>query len=331
APAAAAAREVQVRAAGPATDDAGGFEIKGVDVLRFAALSAELELRPREAVLAAHRLDEAALGRVREGFRRLFAAHPSLERELAVLVAHARRRLSVVDASSRRASPAPAADPPRTPTPAAVTARASSPERTVELRAGGEGITLPFRRVEPLPKGAGLPRLSPLAPKPPASDADATVSIADAPRAPATPFESPSREETLFAPDAPPAGPALPFQPGDSPLRAAASAPRAAHDGATVEARSEPPVDPLPFKAPAGEAEEPSVTLTLEQHASLAAELGAKGADVAVILARYKLTPEQKTAVDAHYASLTGRDPEARARWREAFRVWATYLKTRQG
>ncbi len=66
--------------------------------------------------------------------------------------------------------------------------------------------------------------------------------------------------------------------------------------------------------------------LTLEQHASLTVELAMAPERRAEILARYRITPEQKDPLDRHYERLTQEDPEQRAAWHAAYRAYHAWL-----
>lgn len=172
------------------------------------------------------------------------------------------------------------------------------------------------------PSPAAPPNPSP-APAPKATDAPAArmpfsgTSLAlDIPNLPATPFEQkpepPKKLDALgstsLALDIP-LGLVLPFAQGPS------------------GDKPPPPAPPPPAPAPAKPA------LTLEQHASLSAELAmlqqTKGEDraaEAAILARYGLTAESKGALDATIRTEIEADPARRAAWYETYRRYAAWL-----
>jgi hypothetical protein len=66
--------------------------------------------------------------------------------------------------------------------------------------------------------------------------------------------------------------------------------------------------------------------LTLEQHASLCAELARSPAHTAAILARYGLTPDAKVALDAHYRGQVAADPALRERWQRAYQSYQAWM-----
>ncbi|AUX21778.1 uncharacterized protein SOCEGT47_022660 [Sorangium cellulosum] len=88
-----------------------------------------------------------------------------------------------------------------------------------------------------------------------------------------------------------PAAPALPFSPA---ARAAPDAPSSAA---------------------------PAPALSLEQYASLCADLAASPGDAEALFARYGLgRPEARLAVDGFWRDRLARDPAAHRRWRELYR-----------
>ncbi len=83
--------------------------------------------------------------------------------------------------------------------------------------------------------------------------------------------------------------------------------------------RSAPPLPPV---AP---------VLTLEQHASLCVELALAPARAAETLARYRITPQEKTLVDQYYRDSIAASPEARASWERSYQSYHTWLRSSHG
>jgi hypothetical protein len=71
-------------------------------------------------------------------------------------------------------------------------------------------------------------------------------------------------------------------------------------------------------------------SLTLEQHASLTAELETRPADEAQILARYGLTSDSKRSVDLYWQFKSASDPAAKNAWDRARAIYAAWLTTRR-
>ncbi|MEZ4295391.1 MAG: hypothetical protein R3B70_10480 [Polyangiaceae bacterium] len=80
-----------------------------------------------------------------------------------------------------------------------------------------------------------------------------------------------------------------------------------------------------PGRSPAQPA---TIPLTMEQHASLCAELALYTGREPEILARYGVTAEDRATLDRHYASIVSESPEQRARWYNAYRDYYQYLVT---
>lgn len=142
----------------------------------------------------------------------------------------------------------------------------------------------------------------------------------------------------------------LPFRatPSAAFLDAMATAPKAApgagSDGGTLVAASpfapppvaDPPAAPVPapvvqieaattvalspFAAPA------ETPMALERHASICVELSAPGANEAEVLARYRITTEEKVRADRFYKARLAIDPALRAAWNEAFAVYRAWF-----
>jgi hypothetical protein len=92
-----------------------------------------------------------------------------------------------------------------------------------------------------------------------------------------------------------------------------------------------------PAAASAAMTSQSPLRLSLEQHASLCAEIAfavAKGHDRQTvepsILTRYGLTPDLKVAIDHAYRAQIEADPARRAAWHDAFRTYAGWLATQR-
>ena len=149
-----------------------------------------------------------------------------------------------------------------------------------------------------------------------------------------------------------PSGPALPFASAGSPAPEPASAGNEARAplpevakrsklaglsfGLTIPkdlplARGVPAADPAAaapemLTADRGSAPAPPPPLTLEQHASLCAELSFAPEREAEILARYWLTAEAKGLVDQFYRERVGESVEVRAAWDRGYRGYYAWL-----
>lgn len=68
--------------------------------------------------------------------------------------------------------------------------------------------------------------------------------------------------------------------------------------------------------------------LTLEQYASLYVELSMSPGREVETLVRYRLTPQQKQALDGHYGERIAKDPAMRRAWDAACRTYEAWLRT---
>lgn len=136
---------------------------------------------------------------------------------------------------------------------------------------------------------------------------------------------------TLVAPD-PPSSPALPFR-GSAGPEAIGERVEGTDLSAVVRSvlarRSEPATnEPKPRAAGPDSDARPGFsaagvpTLTLEQHASLCAEVAFAPDRTAQLLARYGVTSEAKRSLDAHYAGAT----REKAAWDAAYRTYHAWL-----
>jgi hypothetical protein len=139
----------------------------------------------------------------------------------------------------------------------------------------------------------------------------ALTSSPAAPKAPAPP-EANAGEATLAATPSPLRA-VLPFQPAPRPHAPAEAHPTAAHRPAA------PPVAPLP-------------TLTLEQYASMCAELAVFHDRPQAVFAKYGLSePGQRAAVDAAWKARLARYPSEKAEWeRRYWQYEASWRRSRR-
>ncbi len=77
--------------------------------------------------------------------------------------------------------------------------------------------------------------------------------------------------------------------------------------------------------APAG-APARDVPLTMEQHASLCAELALYAGRETDILVRYRVTADARAHLDRHYAAVVAASPDKRRAWHEAYRTYHEWL-----
>ncbi|MFO0757270.1 MAG: hypothetical protein U0359_12315 [Byssovorax sp.] len=129
--------------------------------------------------------------------------------------------------------------------------------------------------------------------------------------------------------------PPMPFQKGESALATAPRAeppPRPAIDlGGTVHGAEAPRLPVIPFEAArAAPPKESAPRLTLEQHASLCAELAFYAGHEAAVLARHTLDAAAKSALDDHYRGVVQASPEARLAWNRTFQAYSSWLAKRR-
>lgn len=340
-----------------------GGEVE-MDVAQYAALCAEIELAPVDAarVLKKHGLTEASRAGLERAWQARMAEAPSLRLDFRRLVTHHQARLRLAARQTEGAQGAPAAPTKAMAAPieaiAAMAAPTAAPPSEEEVRAalerlagtvvasgGAGGPALPFQApvtppaaaisvsVKPgragalteaerqaldrfgatvdAPEGLGGPAL-PFGARP---ELPAPVKVEPTPRAPskskAAPLSEEQRQalerlaETAYAAEIPSA-PALPFQPSATPP------PRAKESE--------------PSSPPSGQ----GIPLTLEQHASLCVEIALHPERVAETLARYRLTPNTKDLVDAHYKTAALASPEVRAAWDRAYETYHAWLLTKE-
>jgi len=94
--------------------------------------------------------------------------------------------------------------------------------------------------------------------------------------------------------------------------------------------------NPLPFGPSAPPAARPvapaeAPQLSLAQHASLCVELALDPASSPEILGRYRVSEEQKRALDAHWQARLAADATLRAAWHQAYQSYQTWLLRQRG
>jgi hypothetical protein len=323
-------------------------------VLRRHGLTAA-ELKGIQTRWDARIAADSALG---HDYRRLFAH----ERTRVEAAARSGKDLPRVEAREIARGPSFAPHPDLMP--AAVEAR-SAPSKLVGTAMAVDvprGPALPFAKgIAPKEIAEATPEEE----RPKRSGLGGTALAVDVPRGPATPFEAENKAisatpsklaGTALALDLP-RGPALPFDPAAAPaidvaMKSEPAAPRAPGGlGGTSLLVDVPRGAALPFAKsdpraaaakkkklgelsfgmeipknlpPAKAAYAPP--LTLEQHASLVVELAAAPESTAATLARYRLTPEARAELDAHYREKIAGSADTRAAWDRAYHSYFTWL-----
>lgn len=213
-------------------------------------------------------------------------------------------------------------------------------------------LPTPPRPAFPAPPRPGLP-VSPLPGRPvPPNDADVTIFALPPPAPEQLPFRPavpnasppipPSKDRIVPDPDggatlltlSQPLAPSLPFRP-------TAAAPQDASDAddertLQLSGIHRQALFPRPGGAPAAQSAAPpgppravvSESLTLEQHASLHAELDHAPSRATDTLRRYRITREELVAVDARWKQRFA-DPAVLARWQEVYRIYRGLIAPR--
>ncbi|MEZ4301405.1 MAG: hypothetical protein R3B70_41105, partial [Polyangiaceae bacterium] len=201
-------------------------------------------------------------------------------------------------------------------------ARDEPPPRSApapDIQARGETVA-----VFELPRGNVLPFSSEAAPPPKVEGTTGTLDAFELPIRPPLPFSAASSAAPSGSLG--PSGAEKPPSPPVAPRRDAGGIGETvlAFDLSTLLSRTpSPPQKPREY-APAPPPA--AVPLTMEQHASLCAELALYAGREAEILARYRVTPEARARLDKHYLSLVSESPEKRAAWNTAYRAYYEYL-----
>jgi len=196
--------------------------------------------------------------------------------------------------------------------------------------------TMPTQDVEPPPSPRGEEHR--------AVDLRGTALALDAPSLPPLPFvplqappepgassrRAPAKlVETLPLGAGPLPLPAMPFRPGDgaSPRWAAPGSPPPSPRppsplGGTSLAVDVPRGPATPFESP----RPATPQLTLEQHASLIADLAWFPSRESEILRRYGIDAPEKRSLDDHYRAIVAASVDTRVAWNRAFQVYSAWL-----
>jgi hypothetical protein len=191
-----------------------------------------------------------------------------------------------------------------------------APDPSASMNATVAGAISPFAAAPALPfaptaapapsaSGPASTRTPPKPPPPP----NAPVAP---PQAAKVPVPKSDLNSTIAAGQMSPfaAGAALPFAPKGTP---------AAGTSAIMAA----PVQPPPANVDPG-------GLTLEQHASLCAELVRAPTQTAEILSRYRVTPERKAEMDRFWKARFAAEPALEKKWYEAYHLYFAFLSGAQ-
>jgi len=296
---------------------------------RYAALVVELgePKADRARVMERYGLAPERFAAVDAAWKARIAVDPETERDFRRLHAYQRSRLA---AAAKFVPRDPNAPPP------ALTGTALALDR-------------PALPVLPFVEGEAPPEIFAASeePKPrPASRLAGTALAVDGPRGPALPFEGhvdatapavvpaamgkPALAGTALAVDVP-TGPHLPFVDDEAPpeISLPSEEPKpAARPSGTALAVDVPCGPALPFapdatpKPPARPAV-PAPVMTIEQYASLCVEL--EGGAEAAVLARYRLSPEERAALEEAFGKRFERWSAQRRAWEtacETYRAW---------
>jgi hypothetical protein len=186
-------------------------------------------------------------------------------------------------------------------------------------------------------------------PERPRAPLQGTALSLDVPRGPALPFAKAPSAPPPPAPPTSPSDPAAPPRPALSGTALALELPRLAPLPFAAQAPVKRPPDklagtlplgggPLPLpatpfrasepsaRASSPPAEAPALRLTLEQHASLCAELACYAGHEPAVLERHSLTTSEKTALDDHYRAVVQESPAARLQWNRTFQATSSWL-----
>jgi len=191
------------------------------------------------------------------------------------------------------------------------------------------------------PRAAPSPEVReahPAAPPPPGPGTGTTLAL-DVPRGDALPFAHsragrPKLAETSGVVDAKRA-PTLPFVDGsgarerEAPVSRPASKNKLGKLALSLDipqemrrARPEPVAAAMPGARPT------MPVLTLEQYASLCVDISMSPGREAETLTRYRLTPEEKRALDGYYGERIAKDPALRRAWDVAYRTYHEWLRS---
>lgn len=259
-------------------------------------------------------------------------------------------------APSPWAAPLPATVPPSAHAPQAASHETAMPTAS-PLRP-----PLPFRPAAAAPShvAAQIPPAPPSrpempVPRPPSANLGATTAAAISPFAAVLPFGPdaasspiPVNVPTLPKPAAPPlARPAVLPKATPPPRIVTSPAPAAAPMldgtvmgaispfGPTLPFASAPAPAPVPAPIPPPRTSAPGLaapavpeSLTLEQHASLCAEIAFNPAHTDRTLGVYRVSPERKAELDQHWQGRLAAEPALGVKWREAYQLYFAFLSS---
>jgi hypothetical protein len=347
---------------------AGAPPLPDLSLADFAALSAELHLRPSasERILARFGVPPGGLGALERSFAVRFAADPSLEKDFLRLRAHHRTKSTLTSAQLAAALPR-SPDPPRPnqpPPPASPPVAAEDPETLTAYEVSGPSVPFgatPSRAfLEAMEHpGAALGEgsdgetvsLGPSEPLgvPPIADGDQAIfeeATHDLHRVltQATPEEeppgskpSPSQTVKMKLPEE---RTALLDLAAPEPLRLAETVSVVAPLSTRALPFAEPeeddafvPTVELRVKKPKAEPEPVTTAqpvLSMERHASLCLELALDPGHAEETLARYQVTAEDKELADRHYKAQSAADPAFRTAWNRAFETYRAWFNARR-
>lgn len=317
-------------------------ELRDIPLDQYAALCAALAqpAADRTRILVRFGLDEARFSPPDAAWKRRLAADEALARDYRQLFDHQRARLRaaalggtslVLDVPRGPALPFVEADEP----PAVAMPPVQRPPARTPSSLGGTSLAVDVPRGPALPFAvAGEPVRAP-------SPLAGTSLAVDVPRGPALPFSGsttpapgptanqPARllGATALSVDVP-QGPALPFTGGNTGATPVGSKGSKLAQTSVFELPAH--LRPKPAAAPPPAPAEPQAAamLTLQQYASLFVELAMAPDRAAQILARYRLTPQQRESLDGHFQGRFAADPGLRAEWEQACATYRAWLVT---
>jgi hypothetical protein len=337
------------------------IEIFGID--RYAGLSAELEVFPAEVerIRAKYKVESEAQHRALDAqFQAYIAGEPVREREFRTLrrryLDRAQDFAARTTAEDRRAAANPASAEP----PPGYVAHLEAGPRLLSPPAvlGASSEPLPPRLIGvPLQSPSPSPAAPPPAPLPVPEKAVATQDVSAFLSGPPLPFAPgtaapPQAASAAAAPAAPAeadkarpqapsnaggtqdvgaflAGPALPFpgQSKPSPTKNAEGTPSPTKNAEGTQDVSAFLAGPaLPFAERESPEAKGALTLTIEQYASLCAELELRPDRAQESLARYRLSLAAKASLDAAWRDRFARDRALYASFSHAFAAYKSWL-----
>lgn len=218
------------------------------------------------------------------------------------------------------APPRPAAPPKAAPPAGAAPSTGTAPPAAPKPGEAGNMSTV-IGAISPFAPGAALP----FAAKPSGQESGATPAPAATTGLPFTPTRQSQESGIIPAPVSVRPAQQQAAQQQAAPQQAPPAAPKPVPPPAPSQpaAAGPPPVRPSQTSMP--------VVLTLEQHASLCAELAHNPAHGAETLARYRVSPQAKAEMDKYWQARFQQDHAANAKWQEAYRIYFQFLSSRRG